>query len=297
MIVVRLNGGLGNQLFQFSAGYALALKNRDTLKLDLSALTNSTSNQTIRQPDILEFIGVSGFERATSIEIKKFRKPYGFFSKLFRAVNQKLLKKYYHDWHPEIMNLKGNIYLEGYFQAEHYFKDIYTQLINELSVSDQIIKNTLDISQIISSKMHPVSIHIRRGDYITNPDAKKFHDICTKEYFYKAIDYLEKEIGKINLLVFSDDIAWVKNNMKWTTGTVFISALKGMNGKALTGPEELYLMSICEHNIISNSTFSWWGAYLNKNKTKKVVAPNIWNKSPFLKHKNIIPNDWTRLPI
>ncbi len=294
---MRLNGGLGNQLFQFSAAYALALKNKDTLKLDLSALNNPTLKHTYRKPDILEFKGISVFEKATPVEIKKFRNPYGFFSKLTRVINKKLLKKYYHDWHPEIMDLKGNIYLEGYFQAEHYFKDIYIQLINILRLNDQQIKNSWDVSQIILNKKNSVSIHIRRGDYISNPKAKYFHDVCSKEYFYKAIDYLENEIGDINLLVFSDEIKWVRNNMKWKSGTVFVSDLKGRDGNALTGPEELLLMSSCQHNIISNSTFSWWSAYLNQNKNKKIVAPNLWNRSPYLRHENILPDSWIRLSI
>ncbi len=294
---MRLNGGLGNQLFQFSAAYALALKNKDTLKLDLSALNNPTSKQTQRKPDFLEFDFISAFEKATPLEINKLRNPYGFFSKLRRIFNKKLLNKYYHDWHPEIMDLKGNIYLEGYFQTEYYFKDISIQLVNNLRLNNQLIKNSWDISQIIASKKNSVSVHIRRGDYISNPKAKYFHDVCTKEYFYRAIDFLEHEIGNINLLVFSDEIAWVRDNMKWKQGTVFVSDLKGSDGKALSGPQELLLMSSCQHNIISNSTFSWWGAYINLNKNKKIVAPNIWNKSPIFNHKNIIPQGWVVIPV
>lgn len=294
MIITRLNGGLGNQLFQYSAGFALAERNQDILKIDLSGYSELSKN-AYRKPDLLSFN--IGAELATAKEIEAFRNPYGLLTKLKRTIDKKFLKRYYHDWHPEVMSMKGNVYLDGYFQSEMYFKNVFDKLGEQLTLTDALMVNVRDLSTLIKQVTNSVSVHIRRGDYVDNPKTKALHDICTADYFYRAINLFEQEFENITLVVFSDDIDWVKNNLNWKNNTIFVSDMHGKDGVPLSGPEELFLMSCCKNNIISNSTFSWWGAYLNQNQNKKVVAPSLWNRSSLFEHQNITPKGWIKLSV
>jgi|TARA_B110000037_G_C17096062_1_gene496015 hypothetical protein len=290
LIIVRLNGGLGNQIFQYAAAYSLAIKNQDVLKIDLNNQSTSSYGLELMNFNIRAQI-------ASSEEVKSLRSPYGAFSSIKRIINQKVLKRYFHDWHPEIMTLTGDIYLDGYFQSNLYFSKVRDQLFKEITLNRRLLNNCLDICNLINSEQCPVSVHLRRGDYVNNSRNKVLHDICTPEYFYAAIKQIESDFTGVTLCIFSDDVEWVKKNYAWKLNTIFISDKLGKNRDSLSASEELFLMSNCHHNIISNSTFSWWGAYLNQNKKKKVIAPNLWNRSQIFKHKNIIPIDWIQIPV
>ena len=140
-------------------------------------------------------------------------------------------------------------------------------------------------------------MHIRRGDYITNPRANKIHNVCTKNYFYNGLEYLCSRLNSPTIFVFSDDIDWVKAEMNLPKSTIYVSELRQISGDRLRASQEIYLMSLCQHNIISNSSFSWWGAYLNQFIDKIVIAPNVWSRSKIISHKNILPSGWVGLPI
>ena len=127
-----------------------------------------------------------------------------------------------------------------------------------------------------------MSVHVRRGDYVNNPRNKVLRDICSPDYFYEAINRLELEFNDVTLIVFSDDIEWVKNNLTWKANTIFISDMLGRNRGSLSASEELFLMSNC---------------HLNQNKKKMVIAPSLWNRSQIFNHKNIIPTGWILVPV
>ena len=295
MIIVRLNGGLGNQFFQYAAGYSLAIKNQDVMKIDLINQSYSGQSSLPSEHEIMNF-NIRA-QIASEEEVKSFRTPYGALSSIKRIFNQKVLKRYFHDWHPEIMTLKGDVYLDGYFQSSQYFRQVSDELCKEFTLNKGLLTNCLDICDLINKERCSVSVHLRRGDYVNNPRNKVLRDICSPDYFYKAISLLESEFNNVTLIVFSDDIEWVKNNLIWKANTIFISDMLGKDKDSLSASEELFLMSNCHHNIISNSTFSWWGAYLNQNKKKMVIAPSLWNRSQIFKHNNIIPTGWILVPV
>ena len=173
-------------------------------------------------------------------------------------------------------NEEYDYYLDGFWQCERYFQDAQLKIREELTPSKEKL---LEFRQIIST--NSVSLHIRRSDYLTS---NGFHPVQTLEYYKNAIN----KIGKYeNLYVFSDDIYWCKNNLEFKN-MVFVE------GK--TNIEDLWLMSLCDHNIIANSSFSWWGAWLNNNPNKMVIAPKLW----FGQHVNInsgdiVPDEWIKL--
>lgn len=297
MVIARLNGGLGNQLFQYAAGFALAKKNGCEFKIDLSSFGQEARNtqDAVRTPDILQFLITANLASASEVEL--FRNPMGFLSRGGRFISQRVLKRYNSDWHPEIMLQSGNIYLEGYFQCENYFIDCINQLLREFTLKQDLLRGVEYLSGDIKRLDNPVSLHIRRGDYVSNPRASKLHNICTISYYQKALAELELRVGKFNLVVFSDDIDWARKNLNLEKGALYVSEKTTSDGEKLTAPQEITLMSHCHHHVISNSTFSWWGAYLNRRPQKIVVAPSLWNRSKINRHRNILPPSWLQAPV
>jgi hypothetical protein len=292
LIIVRLNGGLGNQLFQYAAGFSLARITGTDLKLDLSVFSTSSSlRQTFRNPDILDYCISARI--ATAEEVGRLRNPLGSLSEIWRLFLQKGCKRYYPDWHPEVMNMKGDVYLDGYFQCEKYFSGCLEGLVNEFSLRPDKVVDILPMSERILRMQNSVSLHVRRGDYIRNPQ----HEICTVDYFQVALSTVAAEVGQHQAVVFSDDVAWVRANLDLDPDALLVSDERKPDGTNFTPAEELTLMSKCRHHIISNSTFSWWGAYLNMNPRKIVIAPSVWNRSRIYPHKNILPVSWQRIAV
>jgi len=292
MVIVRLNGGLGNQLFQYAAGLALARANGDTLKLDLSVFSaTQTSRQTWRNPDILDF-SISA-PIATHDEVRRLKNPWGPFSEIVRLVRQKGFKRYYDDWHPEVMRWRGDMYLDGYFQCERYFTNCFSELQKEFVLSSEKNAGITSMSNRIAALRNPVSLHVRRGDYVRHPE----HEICTSDYFRSALSSMREAVGPYNLVVFSDDVQWVRAHLELGAEALFVSEQRRADGSGFSPSQELVLMSQCSHHIISNSTFSWWGAYLDRRPDKVVMAPALWNRSRIYPHKNILPEGWRRLPV
>lgn len=294
LIIVRMCGGLGNQLFQYAAAKSLALKNNDTLLVDDSAFKGNNCDLN-RNFDISDFnVDLLIADNDTT---NKIRFKYGLLSKIYLKIKKKILNEYFIDWHPEIMALKGDVYLDGYFQSEKYFHLYKNDILKLFILNNHLVKNLNNITNSIDYSKPVVSLHVRRGDYVSNLKTSNLHNICGEFYFRSALLKMQKMIGNFKLFIFSDDIKWVKSTMKLAEDAVYVSEMLGGNGKALRPSEELYLMSKMNHHIISNSTFSWWGAYLNSNSEKIVIAPAIWNRSNNINHSNITPDNWLRLPV
>ncbi len=295
MIILRLNGGLGNQLFQYAAGRALAKMNSDLLKLDIRGyISNSTQNQIYRNLDIRDFNILA--PDATNTEILQIKYPYGIASKVINLFKKKILRRYYIDWHPEILLKRGDIYLDGYFQCERYFIDDLNSIFSEFSLKSNLLGDLDDISKEILTSPMSVSLHIRRGDYVKDPRAKKIHFVCDENYYRRAILYMKNIYPNAIFFIFSDEIDWVKEAFSELNNVVYVSSIRNKRGELLRPSQELILMSQCRHHIISNSSFSWWGSYLNSNPNKIVVAPSIWRYGG-LTQENIYPTDWIRFPV
>ena len=179
----------------------------------------------------------------------------------------------------ELSNPVGcNYYLDGYWQSEKFFKESEHLIREDFRPSKEIVEK---ISNTPFLDTNTISLHVRRGDYITS---NGYHPVQSIEYYQKAIE----KIGKYDyIFVFSDDIQWCKDNLKFNN-MIFMDGF--------TDVEDLYLMSMCKHNIIANSSFSWWGAWLNSNPNKIVIAPNKWfGDRANLNESDIIPINWIRL--
>ena len=272
MIIVKIRSGLGNQLFQYA--YARSLKERGyEVFLDFDAFNVfypcDKYSYTIRRRTAIHKFNIS----LNSIDVQKDRhfryvkQLTEFDKKIFQLAKRGLWPyKYYEEdlgFSKHFYNPPKNCYIEGCFQNTKYFAEIRTILLSELTlkedyfVSDKL-KRILDLDE-------SVSLHIRRGDYI------KYGMALPILYYERAIEKIKEYYNDPHLLVFSDDIDWVKNHFRTDVNCDYI-----FNYGNYSDYQELMLMTRCKSNIISNSTFSWWGAWLNNNPDKIVVAPTRW---------------------
>ena len=298
-LTIHCQGGLGNQLFQFIIGYILAKKNKINLRINIESF-----NSYDRQYELDKFPEVH------KLNIPKIKNNYIFF-KIFFYLNSKLykilkileiykhinfffFKKIEFEKSPFIFNgdllkkkIVKNVSVIGFFQSEKYFinyKKIVLKLFRFPKIKDKLVQKHLNL---IKNK-NSVAIHIRRGDYLNNLKARHFHGILGENYYKKSINFIKKKLKNPIFFIFSDDIELVKktlpffNNKKY----IFTNAKSSIN--------DLYLMSNCKHFIIANSTFSWWGAWLSKNKHKIVCAPKRWVRAR-ISTPDIIPENWIKI--
>ena len=190
--------------------------------------------------------------------------------------------EYGYDVH--LLELRGSYYIRGIFQSEKFFKGIADIIRAELTIKEDFIPDDKElVDQIMNT--NSVSIHIRRGDYIRNLSSMDAHGLCSKDYYTKSIEVMKREAGKdMHFYLFTDDEAWVTHEMHWDINSTLIS------GKSTV--EDFYLMSLCKHNIIANSTFSWWAAWLNSNTEKKVIIPKHWTNTNSTEAIELSPSGW-----
>lgn len=279
MIIVKLKGGLGNQLFQYAFGTFLSSQKNESLKLDISSL--GSKNDTKREYQLNKFnikAGISSPE-----ELKKF-KPSAWSDFL----HKKILRQFHIGWEPNILQSKST-YFEGYFQSYKYLDSIRNQLLSEITLKNPIANTYQEILNKIKNT-NSVAIHIRRGDFTDNQKIKLIHQTINLDYYQKAITIIKQKIANPTWYIFSDDIEWAKANLQIDQLTIFVSPPEGSDQA-----QELILMSKCKHQIIANSTFSWWAAYLNQNPNKIVIAPKKWNNRYQKYYQHLLPNDWITL--
>jgi hypothetical protein len=292
MIIVRLMGGLGNQMFQYAFGRQLSILRKTSLKLDISLLEDKTANHTQRQFELGIFN--LGDIIAPKEEVDKFLSINT--NKLKRIVHSKfpILLPYYsirengHGFDPKMLLSPENTLLTGYWQSEKYFSEISGMIKKDFSLPEIVNEKAKLLASKISS-CNSVGVHIRRGDYISNPETNKFHGTCGIEYYSAAIQHLSSTVTNPEFFIFSDDINWLEQNMFSDKKYTYVT---DDNSNA---PLDMHLMSLCNHNIIANSSFSWWAAWLNTNPNKMVIGPKNWVNDTSVNTSDVIPENWIKL--
>ena len=293
MIVVRIMGGLGNQMFQYATGRNLARLRNTELYLDLGWFDNIAPADTPRHYeldcfnlesrvfDLKKFAAIStGLGRRAKAEL------------YVRNLHRKKIRKFFtpnQGFEEEVLRVPNNYEIEGWFQTEEYFKDIRKTLLRDFTYKKPPTGKNAELLKNIEEDSRSVALHVRRADFVTNKAAIKFNGTLVKDYYDEAVEIVERRIKQPNFYVFSDDIAWCKKNIKFQHLVTFIAPNK-------VGSEDMRLMRACRHNIIANSTFSWWGAWLNENPDKIVVAPKNFFKDPVGNAQtDIIPSSWQKI--
>ena len=284
MIIIKLNGGLGNQLFQYSLGRKLSLKNNNVFKLDLSDFTKDNP----RSYGLGKFNIIENF--ASDEDINKIKKSgvWKLVDKLKPYCKRSAIKYKGYDFDQNILKLSGDFYLDGYWQSEKYFQDIEKIIKEEITLKESLPSKYTELIDKIKNS-DSVSVHIRRGDYLSDK-ISKIYAICPIEYYYKAIEKIKESCPNPHFFIFSDDINWVKQNLNIPHPKILVSG-----DNETKDYEELILMSLCQHNIIANSSFSWWGAWLNQNPSKIVISPDKWFNDKIGNAKDLIPENWIKL--
>lgn len=292
LVVVKINGGLGNNMFQYAIGRKLSIKYNAMLILDLKDYDKNNKH----------FFSLLSFPVEAKINYSvnytfKFLFPeiqtkiLSILLKMFRFIFRKnvfIEDKLFFD--NSIFKLKPDLYVSGYFQSERYFEDISNVIKNDFRAelgNSYYEKYILDIAE----RNNSIALHVRRGDYLNT----NVHGVTTVDYFFRALNYFEEVLnGSLNVCVFSDDVLWAKNNLLFPKSVIIYFA----DDSGLSLPHiDLILMSKFKHQIISNSTFSWWSAWLNSNKSKIVIAPKIWFLDYHLQNQSfdLVPNNWIRI--
>lgn len=185
---------------------------------------------------------------------------------------------------------KKNIYLEGYFQSEKYFKDIQKEILTLFEFKIKFSSKVLNILDKINNS-ESVSIHLREYDEMLKNKRENIYDFNRKQYYEKAILKIKKKINRPVFFIFSDNIKWAKNLINLQGFKVYYVS----DRKSLTQFDDLFLIKSCKHNIIANSSFSWWGAWLNLNPNKIVISPKVWIQSKQYSYRDVVPVNWLKV--
>jgi len=288
-------------MFQYAFGRALSMRRQEQLFLDTSLMGTGPTKAFISfgrgsKIDSPRDYALGALNIKAEIANYELVRAFNTKSATFiRKIKRRLFRPNEYKFYIKLVHSRASFF-EGSWNNEKYFRDIADSIKHEFTLKNKLgtdaekIENEL-IRLKVSKDKKTVSIHVRRGDYISNPYASEQHNIVTMDYYHKALSYLTSKIPKENLKVyiFSDDIDWVKENL----------ILVGYDIEYVAGHihdyEELHLMSLCDHNIIANSSFSWWGAWLNRNPEKIVIAPEKWIRNPYINTKDVCPPEWIRI--
>ncbi len=298
MKIVNIIGGLGNQMFQYA--FAVALKayypNEDVY-IDISHFhtfffkkyKGRNLHHGFEINKILDHVEIPTANWQKLVKVTNYMPNY-LLSRLIRRCFPKrqseFIEKVDFTYDPDVLKQEGSVYFEGYWQVADYYRGLEKTLRDAFKFKPLDAENVLLASKI--KDCNSVSVHVRRGDYLNN---KGFGGICTLDYYRKAIGFVLSKVEKPSFFLFSNDIKWCEDNL--------IPILNGADcvivyhNKGKDSYKDMQLMSFCHTNIIANSSFSWWGAFLNNNNDAMVIAPSKWNNR--FDEVDIYPDSWVKV--
>jgi hypothetical protein len=290
MIITRITSGLGNQLFQYALGRSLSLRYGTSLYFDLSYYLQTYETDTVRAFKLDRF----------SIDYQVLNtSPYLYVSKFTRLLPNRSLKPVFafvqeqqFHYNPLVSQTQSRfITLDGFWQSERYFAEHAATIRRELTFTRTPGPTFEGYQASIAQTRTPISLHIRRGDYVNHPEFSQSFGFVGLDYYRRSTEKMLDMYPDGHFFVFSDDPVWVQENLNLTTAHTFVKN---------TGPDadvdDLQLMSQCRHHVIANSSFSWWGAWLNPDPAKTVLAPQAWFRNkPDWNTMDLIPATWIRM--
>ncbi|EKO3971242.1 alpha-1,2-fucosyltransferase [Vibrio fluvialis] len=287
MVIVKITGGLGNQLFQYATGKALAKKLSCELALDLSFYPT----QTLRKYELDKFNIEARIATTKEITlagggndvVSRLMRKFGLTSVIFpQYIKERESIKYV----DKIDQCKSGAFLDGYWQNPRYFSQIKSELVQDFLPKAPLSAPALAWKTHIEQSSTPVSLHVRRGDYVDNAHTNSVHGTCGLDYYRAAVNKVLETVENPTFYVFSDDIEWCKENLGSLGQLVYIDDTQ-------SAIDDLMLMSFCQHHIIANSTFSWWAAWLGDDGL--TIAPENWFVSLERNNTGIYPESWSIL--
>lgn len=276
-VVVRLDGGLGNQMFQYAAARALALYQGGRLYLDTAALAVPGGHTP----------------RDYALEVFDIRADVLGADSL-RGFNGMRVAESGPRFDARVPRIEGDVYLAGYWQSERYFRGVRPVLQRDFRLRHPAGNHARAWGERMRAAQAAgratVSLHVRRGDYVSLPQAAAHHGACEAGYYLQALAELQRRHGGLEVFAFSDDPDWVAANLRVDAPLHVVR-----DASASAAHEDLWLMQQCRHHVIANSSFSWWGAWLGRTPGSSVIAPTQWVRTPGFDTADVVPSDWTRL--
>jgi hypothetical protein len=298
MVIVKLLGGLGNQMFQYAAGRSLSIRHQAAFRLDLRTYERSGNDGYTPRRYALGHFNIRA-DLATEADIESVRgPPRKGLARIVTALNRRINPLHrpsvfteppYQPYNPRIVRTAPDVYLAGYWQSEKYFAGIRDVIRREFTVKEEPGPQSRVVADQIA-RMASVSIHVRRGDYVSDPDIHRIHGILGLDYYRQAADWVASKVAGAHFYCFSDDPGWVRENLRLAYPLTFVD-----HNDASRDYDDLWLMSLCWHHIIANSSFSWWGAWLGATSGKVVVAPRQWFRDPGMDTSDLVPDSWIRI--
>ena len=278
MRLIKMIGGLGNQMFIY-AFYLQMRKRFPGTRIDLSDMRHYHAHNGY---ELDRVFGISDREFCIAKPLKKVLEFLFFKVILERKQNLETMEAFTKSYAYPFL------YFKGFYQSERFFKDVegevrqaFTFDLNKANAESQTL------ARQIQENPHAVSLHVRRGDYMEPKFYKRYGTVCSQAYFQRAVEMMLAQVPQAHFYIFSDDVEWVQQNLRLPRATV-VSCNRGADSW-----QDMMLMSLCRHNIICNSTFSWWGAWLNANPEKRVIAPSRWLADTDMPY--IIPETWIKV--
>ena len=291
MVIVRLIGGLGSQMSEYAYAKALESKGYD-VKIDAT-----TFESYMLHGYELDKYNID-LECSTKEENDRHRPNNIVIKILSRILNKiginilslKVVREKSFIFDQKLLEINNEAYVIGDFFSEKYFKDIRSTLLKQFSIKGRPSSYMKDMEVKIPEAANSCFIHVRRGDYFHNKSVNKVHGVCSVDYYQNAAKYVQSQVGSLQYFIFSNDIEWCKENLKIDNATYM------ENQERASPHEDIYLMSLCKHNIIDHSSFCWWGAWLNQNENKIVVAPKKWfsNEKLQKQSRDIYCENWVK---
>lgn len=265
------NGGLGNQMFQ----YAFYLRLKKRFPLDFFAFDIELSQGCHNGYELDKVFCLDGLRLA-----RNYRRLKKHFPRLLDNLHE-VKQEYALEYDANMLRRLAFARYEGFWQSEKYFCEVEGAVRRSFRFNESLLNDlTKDLSNTIQSENY-VSVHIRRGDYVQQ---QAFFGLCDEAYYHQSIDLMRQKVGNPSFVFFSDDMSWVRDKF-YEKDAVYVDWNLGKESW-----QDMYLMTLCRHHIIANSSFSWWGAWLNPNKDKVVVAPRQWFRS--MPNYDILPGGW-----
>jgi hypothetical protein len=292
MIISRVIGGLGNQMFQYAHGRALSIALDVPHRLDISGFEGNSRHNgfeldqvfdlDIRTADESDLRMVLGMRAPEFVRRVLLRNRFAKFRGRHLVVEPQL------NYWPQIMRIPEDSYLIGYWQTEKYFSHAVDSVCADFAFTRPLHGLNAEAAATIGS-VPSVSLHVRRGDMANNRSALAIHGLCTLDYYSRAVEYIAAHVERPQFFIFSDDSSWVREHLHIDHPCHYVQHNVGAESY-----NDMRLMSMCRHHIIANSSFSWWGAWLNRRADKVVVAPRRWFAID-LDSSDIVPAAWVRI--
>ncbi len=278
MRLIKMIGGLGNQMFIY-AFYLQMRKRFPGTRIDLSDMRHYHAHNGY---ELDRVFGISDREFCIAKPLKKVLEFLFFKVILERKQNLETMEAFTKSYAYPFL------YFKGFYQSERFFKEVEGEVRQAFAFDlNKANAESQTLAQQIQENPHAVSLHVRRGDYMEPKFYKRYGTVCSQAYFQRAVEMMLAQVPQAHFYIFSDDVEWVQQNLRLPRATV-VSCNRGADSW-----QDMMLMSLCRHNIICNSTFSWWGAWLNANPEKRVIAPSRWLADVDMPY--IIPETWIKV--